>query len=51
MISAKEFEQLKKIEEVAQVAYEHFAYLSGVGSLTREEDAAIEVLGEALKKL
>jgi len=43
-----EAQRLRKIEAAARAAYEHFAYLSSVGSSSRVVDPLIEALGEAL---
>jgi hypothetical protein len=39
----------QKIEEAAQMAYEHLAYLERVGSLTREDEPIVEALRQSLK--
>lgn len=44
----EEYKRLKAIEGAATEAYDHFAYLSRLGSLTGEEDEVIEALGKAL---
>lgn len=47
-ISADEYRRLKAIEGAAVEIYDHFAYLSKLGSTTSDDDVLIEELGKAL---